>query len=309
LISGGKKHSTNGGVITAPLGGRYKLAGLTIGLLSYWSFVLYWILTSDSDISSAYLPWMGILVTFTEGIVSSYDKKIRVIGLAGWGVLLGWLSELVVSLAVPNFSPWSHNLLIFEPVYLFIWIVGGTLIGSLAGTIFLSRLINRKNSAASPKFYDRLFVLALALSIASPLGMTLVGFITGKSEQFWAKRTIVSLTESQFDYARDNPSEGFTCEMARLTLRRVGQRKFSDNEFSYQAAIIGAYNFRLWCYPERLPRNRFLLEAYPTSSKSTGNVVFCSDESGLVRYFKQGNLATRLASCRESGVLVINMLR
>ena len=43
---------------------KYRLLSLIVGFISYWSYILYWIFTTRSDIGGAASTWIVIIVFF-----------------------------------------------------------------------------------------------------------------------------------------------------------------------------------------------------------------------------------------------------
>ena len=83
----------------------YSLVAGIIGFTSYWSFFIYWAVTTKNDLGGMYWTIVPVIVLFSETILSIYDKKKKFFGPTGLGIILGWFIEVIVTLHNPDISP------------------------------------------------------------------------------------------------------------------------------------------------------------------------------------------------------------
>jgi hypothetical protein len=94
------------------------------------------------------------------------------------------------------------------------------------------------------------------------------------ADESHARVYIKRIDDVQKGFLKDNPRQGFACQLDDL--RRAGLRSPSESK----------YNFELHCDKrERLPETEYLVIAYPADKRvkgAWGFRVFCSDQTGEV---------------------------
>ena len=280
----------------------YSLVAGIIGFTSYWSFFIYWAVTTKNDLGGMYWTIVPVIVLFSETILSIYDKKKKFFGPTGLGIILGWFIEVIVTLLNPDISPASHQLLPLEPIAFIFMIVPTSFIGSVFGRIISKFLVRRINLANSRRLINWLFVMAFILALSSPIMPPLVKAI----KEYRAKAKIVEITRAQFRYYHDHPDEGFSCNISKL----MGgpSDTYNDQRGTYEARYEFGYAYRLWCYPNTKPRNAFFLEVAPYCVGTCGDVLYCSDERGLVRSTPRKNERNWGRNCRESKNIITTIM-
>jgi hypothetical protein len=276
----------------------YSLVAGIIGFTSYWSFFIYWAVTTKNGLGGIYYTIVPVNVLFSETILSIYDKKKKFFGPTGLGIILAWFIEVIFTSLNPDISPASHQLLPLEPIFFIFMIVPTSFIGSVFGRIISKFLVRRINPANSRRLINWLFVTAFILAIASPIMHPLVKAI----KEYRAKAAIIEITHAQFSYYHDHPDEGFTCTLSKLM---GGKSDIKNNQHgTYEVQYKLGYAYRLWCYPNTKPRNAFFLEVSPYSVTTSGDIAYCSDESGLVRSAFRRDERNWTRHCRESNNII-----
>ncbi len=280
----------------------YSLVAGVIGFTSYWSFFIYWAATTKNDLGGVYITLVIVIVLLSETILSIYDKKIKFFGPTGLGIMLGWFIEVIFTGLNPDISPASHQLLPLEPIILIFMIVPTSFIGSVFGKIISKFLVSRKNSTNNRRWINWLFVTAFILALASPIMHPLEKAV----KEYRAKAKIIEITHAQFRYYHDHPDEGFSCNISKL----IGGKSYTynDQRGTYEAQYKLGYAHRLWCYPNTKPRNAFFLEVSPYSVSTSGDVAYCSDESGLVRSISRKDERNWGRNCRESNNIITTIM-
>lgn len=274
---------------------KYRLLSLIVGFISYWSYILYWIFTTRSDIGGAASTWIVIIVFFTEMVLGTQDKKIKFIGPTGTGIMLGWITEVIFSSAMPDFSPVNHQFLPLEPVMLALFIIPSAAFGSFIGKTLIFRFLKHTAAPTGKRVVNLLFLIAFILALASPISVP-----GGKSiKESKAKARTIEITRSQLLYAQDHRDEGFTCDLSKLTGSK-SHKKESNEGFTSENQFILGYHYQLWCYPGGTPRKKFALDVKPFSVATSGDVGYCSNESGEVRLIHRRKGIQWGDDCRKS---------
>jgi len=103
------------------------------------------------------------------------------------------------------------------------------------------------------------------------------------------------LLQAEQTYASANPDLGFTCDLARL-----GPRATNLIDGALASGSKSGYTFMLENCNARTgaPATTFSVIAVPVPAPKTGIRTFCSDESGVVRAYRDGGGDLCLAAGR-----------
>ena len=268
---------------------------LHLDILLNWSFFIYWTATTKNDLGGSYPILVIVMVLFSETILSIYDKKIKYFGPTGRGILLAWFSEVIFTAIFPHISPASHQLLPLEPVIFILVIVPTTVIGSMFGKIISNTFLGNQKPISNTWMLPWPFVIGLILALASPIVTPLEKGI----KEYRARTKVIEITHAQFKYYHDNPDEGYTCDLSKL----MGGKSYKEKDqqgMAYEVQYEWGYAHRLWCHSDTQPRDTFYLSISPYSVTTSGDVAYCSDETGLVRSTPRRNESNWRRYCRES---------
>jgi len=110
-----------------------------------------------------------------------------------------------------------------------------------------------------------------------------------------AQAYLKQIDERQTEFARNNPTRGFACQLDDL--RRAGLRPPSE----------GKYDFELHCHNgEKLPEMDYLVAAYPADKRVKGVWgfwVFCSDQTGEIwGSLSRENMRDNLSEAEKAGL-------
>jgi type IV pilus assembly protein PilA len=118
-----------------------------------------------------------------------------------------------------------------------------------------------------------------------------------------AVRAVRDIVTAEITYQTSNPDVGYTCR-----LQSLGGASDSCTPSPDRACLINdelasgrrhGYSFELLnCTAEQAggPMVRYQVVAYPENKNATGRRVFCSDETGVIRFDKSGSAEQCLAS-------------
>ena len=100
-----------------------------------------------------------------------------------------------------------------------------------------------------------------------------------------ALRSLHALTKLELQYAAAHPSEGFSCDFARLKTEASSNREQAHEEFLFSDSFEG-YKFSLaGCeFDPTGVAIRYKATAIPLLPGKSGIRAFCTDETGEVRY-------------------------
>jgi hypothetical protein len=149
---------------------RYTLSAFLIGVIWYWlNFIA--LITASKDLEASALLWMAMVVLFSEMALGIYRPGLRIFGATGFGVLSGWLTEVMFTLTFPNISPVNHQFLPIEPFILAFVVMLSTVLGGFAGRKLL-RFLNvgaEANQINNLMFW--LLTIAVILALLSPIAV------------------------------------------------------------------------------------------------------------------------------------------
>ena len=130
-----------------------------------------------------------------------------------------------------------------------------------------------------------LFLIIAAIAIPNLIRSRMV------ANEFSAMATVRVINTAEVTFASRNPDIGFTCDLSRLAGSGL-----IDNVLA--GRIKSGYRFRLnGC--AGTPAGSYFLTAYPLKAGTTGRRVFCSDQTGMVRYEDPGSSAACSSSSPE----------
>jgi type IV pilus assembly protein PilA len=93
--------------------------------------------------------------------------------------------------------------------------------------------------------------------------------------------SVRAINTAQITYASRYPDRGFTCSLGTLAESNSTADRLLDSALAGGAK--NGYRFSLTNCPG-MPATSYLITAIPTVPNQTGVRVFCSDQTGIIRY-------------------------
>jgi len=220
----------------------------------------------------------------------------------GLGPLLVWFVRLIVETAR---DPTSHTLWPFELAAMLILCVLPASAGVWSGILFSKR---RRGDHAMTAW----LMIAAALAITSVSTWQTARRIAANESS--ALNRMRALRAAQLQFQAAHPSRGYSCDLSQLEqfegpVTTVPESTLRNEAQSYEgrlrqlAALSWArdrgYSFRLTCAREPNPRKTFHLLGRPETKGATGNLVFCTNQSGEIRRSFWRNMD----GCMSSGAI------
>jgi type IV pilus assembly protein PilA len=160
---------------------------------------------------------------------------------------------------------------------------------------------NRARRIHTPNGFTlmELLIVMAIIAILSLLAIASIGVYTKKANQLSAVNSVQRIVQAQLMYAESYPATGFAC-----TLESLGGDPHSGAPTQASAQLLPSdlasgfkqgYEFSIACGDKVTANNvdrynSFTVTAKPQSVGKTGNLGYCTDESGQIKFDPTGGL-------------------
>ena len=251
------------------------LAALLVGFAAYW-FPFFPVIGACT--AGSYANIARCLIVFLLGMAAGVLQWKKVSRYGVVGLMSGWVLDVALAVQLPTVFHCSHQLLPFEGLLVYGVTALCSWLGYQGARLFFSLVVPHLMAPHSHRLAYALLALG---ALIAPLSSQLLPFELRVREHS-ALATLQTLVHQQTAFQTSHAQTGYACDFADFAPELSNTGHSSERGKSYEYAIKDGYTYRLWCV-SAVPRDQYLLEAFPTCVPSCGNVAFCTNQMGRIK--------------------------